>query len=199
MHASEPAALGLTESLDRLAAGDPAARVRLVDLCGMRILAHANRVLSAFPGSGQCSADDELIVSAARRLHAALVALDRAPPRLALALAAAMLKHVILEIVATRIAAAPAAGPAPAADHDSNRPRWVMFFGGVDRLPPLHRQVFHLVWFMGADPATVSRLTGRSPREVRRCWREARTTLARAVNPAPGSPHDDSCSFSAVA
>lgn len=193
--------LDVADSLRHFAAGDAAARERVVKICTLRIRAVANRMLSAHPGGGQCDADDEILVSTMERFHAVLTALDRAAPRFTLALAAAALKRVILELTARRIDSLHlAAGCGLPVASASTSSRWLVFFRSIDRLPPLHREVFHLVWFMGADPAVVSLLTGRSKRTVHRCWREARTTVAEVVREAdPTASTEESTSFVAVA
>lgn len=198
---SSDALLGLTDCLQKFAAGDQAARERLLDICGMRTRGIANRLLVMLPGGGQCDTDDEVLVSAAFRLRAVLTALGHAPPRLALALAVAGLRRVIFDVVARRsVDNRRTRGAARTITSATLRLRWTALFTAIDALPPLHREVFHLVWFLGADPRTVSRLTGRSTRTVRRCWRESRDAVAHVVEST--TPHGSSAdprSFSAVA
>lgn len=185
MHATERPSI--SGALERLAGGDDDARDALVDACESRMRALVNRMLSGVPGARQCEDDDQLLAAAATRLRLVFDPGLSAPMHSVIERTAAEIKHLLFEVAMTRLVrdAAPPAGPPPQPRRDEShaaRARCMAFLTAVDGLPCCQRQVFHLVWFMGADPEAVSRLTRRSPRTVRRLWREARDAVHEAVN-----------------
>ena len=59
--------------------------------------------------------------------------------------------------------------------------RWESFHRAVENLPEEHREVFKLVWYLGADRETAAKTLGLSVRTVGRRWQEARALVAQAV------------------
>jgi DNA-directed RNA polymerase specialized sigma24 family protein len=55
----------------------------------------------------------------------------------------------------------------------------------VERLPDESREVFHLVWYLGADQKTIATLVGCSERTVKTRWREAREAIRTALDAPP--------------
>ena len=56
-----------------------------------------------------------------------------------------------------------------------------MFHDVIDTLPTEQREVFHLVWYLGADQKTIARLLECSERTVKTRWREAREAVRQAL------------------
>ena len=145
---------------------------------------------------------DDVFQNAALRLHRAL-ARPGGPPRSVMALAAAELRRELLDL-ARRYA-----GPWSQASHhatnvirvaegsaverhdeqavvpDEGIERWTLFHEAIDGLPPDLREVFDLVWYVGADQKTIAGLLGCSERTVKSRWRDARVAVRAALGAAP--------------
>jgi RNA polymerase sigma-70 factor (ECF subfamily) len=72
-----------------------------------------------------------------------------------------------------------------AADAAEPLDRWEEFHAAVERLPDESREVFHLVWYLGADQKTIAGLVGCSERTVKTRWREAREAIRTALDAPP--------------
>lgn len=186
--------------LVRLAAGDLASRDRIVELCAARLRTLASRMLARFPRVRRWDDTDDVFQNAALRLHRALAELRPSSPRDVMALAATQVRRELLDLARRH------AGPlSPAARHATNLipaddanltafqvdraaaadepgDRWSAFHEAIDRLPPERREVFHLVWYLGADQRTIARLLGCSTRTVKSRWQEARAAVREALD-----------------
>jgi RNA polymerase sigma-70 factor (ECF subfamily) len=194
----------LAECLARLAAGDLAVRGRIIELCAGRLRRLAHRMLRRFPNVRRWDDTDDVFQNAALRLHRALGQLDSAAPRSVMALAATQLHRELIDLARKH------AGPASyAANHGTNvvrhgqdrddaprhvdraadaagpLDRWEEFHAAVERLPDESREVFHLVWYLGADQKTIATLVGCSERTVKTRWREAREAIRTALDVPP--------------
>jgi RNA polymerase sigma-70 factor (ECF subfamily) len=194
----------LAACLARLAAGDLAARDRIIELCAGRLRSLAHRMLRRFPNVRRWDDTDDVFQNAALRLHRALGQLDSAAPRSVMALAATQLHRELIDLARKH------AGPASyAANHGTNvvrhgqdrndaprhvdraadaaepLDRWEEFHAAVQRLPDESREVFHLVWYLGADQKTIAALVGCSERTVKTRWREARESIRTALDGPP--------------
>jgi RNA polymerase sigma-70 factor (ECF subfamily) len=188
------------ECLARLAAGDLSARDRIIDLCGDRIRHLAHRMLARFPNVRRWDDTDDVFQAAAMRLHRSLAKMPIDSPRDLLALAATEIRRELLDLA--RKHAGPESyaanhatnvlpvgpGRTTAARHvdglaapDTNLDRWTIFQDAVERLPDDTREVFHLVWFLGADQKTIAGLLDCSERTVKTRWREAREAVKAAL------------------
>lgn len=187
--------------LDRLVAGDPSARDRILELFATRLRALASRMLDRYPTVRRWDDTDDVFQNAALRLHRALGTLRPQSPHDVMMLAAAQVRRELLDLArryagpqshaahhATNLVAAdldPDAAPfhtdrspAPAASLD----RWSLFHAAVDGLPAESRELFHLVWYLGADQQTIARLLDCSARTVKTRWRAARDAVRRALD-----------------
>jgi RNA polymerase sigma-70 factor (ECF subfamily) len=63
--------------------------------------------------------------------------------------------------------------PAPRESLD----RWTLFHEAIASLCNDDREVFHLVWYLGADQQTIARLLDCSTRTVKHRWRRARESV----------------------
>lgn len=192
----------LAACLDRLAAGDLGARDEIIALCGDRLRTLAHRMLSRFPNVRRWDDTDDVFQNAALRLHRALAQLPIDSPRELMALAATQIHRELLDLA--RHHAGPSSyaanhgtnvvprGNAPGqslvhhvdriAAADEHLDRWSAFHEAIARLPAEQREIFHLVWHLGADQKTVARLLDCSERTVKSRWREIRAAVKTALD-----------------
>jgi RNA polymerase sigma-70 factor (ECF subfamily) len=159
-------------------------------------------MLARFPNVRRWEDTDDVFQNAALRLHRAL-ARPGGPPRSLMALAATELRRELLDLARRH------AGPWSQAAHhatnviraaegsavgrhdeqavvpDEGLDRWSLFHEAIDGLPPALREVFDLVWYVGADQKTIAGLLGCSERTVKSRWRDARMAVRAALEAAP--------------
>jgi RNA polymerase sigma factor (sigma-70 family) len=199
----------LSACLAGLAAGDPSARDRIIEVCSERLRVLAHRMLGRFPNVRRWNDTDDVFQNAAIRLHRTLGQITPASPADLLALAATHLHRELIDLA--RHHAGPlsyaanhgtnvirradgAADPvqvvdeAGATDAAAELERWSEFHAAIDALPPEHREVFHLTWYLGADQKTIAGLLGCSERTVKSRWRAAREAVRVAL---AGEPPQD--------
>jgi RNA polymerase sigma-70 factor (ECF subfamily) len=198
--ASEESFAGpLSQCLEDLAAGDLAARDRIIELCSGRLHALASRMLSRFPSVRRWDDTDDVFQNAVMRLHRALGTLRVGSPREIMALAATQVHRELIDLARRH------AGPGSyAANHQTNAfklgesgfrqhvdaavepadelDRWTLFHEAIEGLSAERREVFDLVWYLGADQKTIARLVGCSERTVKSRWREAREAVRKALD-----------------
>jgi len=201
-----PGGASLAAALERLAAGDMSARERIIELVADRLRRLARRLLARFPRVSRWDDTDDVFQNALLRLHRTL-ARPGGPPRSVMALAAAELKRELLDLArkyagpwshashhATNTIRGPDGCVVGAHDREAPGPesdldRWTRFHEVIAALPPSQREVFDLVWYVGADQSAIAALLGCSPRTVRVRWREARDAVRFAMGGrTPGSP-----------
>ena len=91
-----------------------------------------------------------------------------------------------------------ATGSHPIDDHSNSRhpqderhdtattiDRWTRFHQAVEMLSPEQKEVFQLVWYLGADQKTIADLVGCSVRTVKSRWRGARESIRATLNDEP--------------
>lgn len=199
MDADVPLPPAVADCIGRLAAGDLAARDQIIELCADRLRQLAHRLLSGFPNVRRWEDTDDVFQAAAMRLHRTLGQIPIDSPRTLFALAATAVRRELIDLARRH------AGPESyAANHgtnvirraavstgyryvdevaapDASLDRWTMFQETIDSLPDDAREVFHLVWFLGAEQKTIAALLGCSERTVKSRWREARETVKAAL------------------
>lgn len=204
----DPAAPEIAACLDRLASGDLAARDRIIEVSSERLRTLARRMLARFPNVRRWDDTDDVFQNAAMRLHRALGQVQPDSPRAIMALAATQLHRELIDLARRH------AGPMSfAANHATNVPgnatdqptgrddaspavpvaaspddsldRWTLFHEAIAALPGELREVFHLVWYLGAEQKTIARLLGCSERTVKSRWREARERVRTALGGQP--------------
>lgn len=190
----------LAAALERLAAGDLAARDRILELSIDRLRLLARRMLGRFPAVRRWDQTDDVLSGALMRLHRALGALRPGSPRSLMALAVTALKRELLDLARHH------AGPRSyAANHDTNAgpdgrlrveaagaaadrdDRWTAFHDAIAALPEPQREVFGLVWYLGADQRRVAEVMGCSERTVKSRWHDARLAVRQALDGLPPS------------
>ena len=197
----ETISAALAECLQRLERGDLSARDRIIELCSNRLHALAHRMLGRYPGVRRWEDTDDVFQNAVMRLHRALGAMQFDSPRSIMALAATQLHRELIDLARRHAGPASYAAnhgtnvmPQAAADdgpehyidnesaNDSNLDRWTLFHEAIANLPEDDREVFHLVWYLGADQKTIATLLDCSERTVKYRWRSAREAVRAALD-----------------
>jgi RNA polymerase sigma-70 factor (ECF subfamily) len=197
----------LAECLQRLERGDLTARDRIIELCAGRLRELAHRMLARFPGVRRWEDTDDVFQNAAMRLHRALGAMQFDSPRSIMALAATQLHRELIDLARRHAGPASYAAnhgtnvmPLPAADSgaeqyinqtpdsETNLDRWALFHEAIGNLPQDQREVFHLVWYLGANQKTIATLLDCSERTVKYRWRSAREAVRAALDGKPPQP-----------
>lgn len=154
-------------------------------------------MIAGFPNVRRWDDTDDVFQEAAIRLDRSLRQMNLTTPRDVFAIAATQVHRVLLDLARRHAGpmsfAANHASVSDPADDPVDRAaaprvdldRWTAFHEAVERMPARQREVFHLVWHMGCDQETVSRLTGRSIRTVKRDWRECREAIRQSLGDEP--------------
>ena len=186
-----------------VAAGDEAAiRVRLFEIAYARMQALAHRMIRGYPQVRRWDETDDVVQSAALRLHRALETVELRDARHLLRLTALEIRRELLDLARKH------AGPESAAAHhetnvlatadgvvmkvdlatdeaaepaDRLEP-WTRLHDAVAALDADDRELFDLVWFLGATQHDIATLTGASPRTVRRRWESIKHQLVKALD-----------------
>jgi RNA polymerase sigma factor (sigma-70 family) len=204
MNTDDTISAALAECLQRLERGDLSARDRIIELCSGRLHALAHRMLGRYPGVRRWEDTDDVFQNAAMRLHRALGAMQFDSPRSIMALAATQLHRELIDLARRHAGPSSYAAnhgtnvmPQAAADHgpeqyidqspsgDTNLDRWTLFHDAISNLPDDQREVFHLVWYLGADQKTIATLLDCSERTVKYRWRSAREAVRAALDGKP--------------
>jgi RNA polymerase sigma-70 factor (ECF subfamily) len=200
MDSDDTLASDLADCLDRLAAGDAAARDRILELTQARLRVLAHRLLHRFPQVRRWEETDDVLQNASLRLHRALAEVHPGSARDLLALAARQIHRELIDLA--RKHAGPRAyggnhgtNVAPGEDRsfplhhvelaatpDEGIDRWTAFHDAVSSLPAADREVFDCVWYMGCNQRTAARLLACSERTVKSRWRNARNALRAALD-----------------
>ena len=200
MNTDDTISAALAECLQRLERGELSARDRIIELCSSRLHALAHRMLGRYPGVRRWEDTDDVFQNAAMRLHRALGAMQFDSPRSIMALAATQLQRELIDLARRHagpssyaanhgtnvMPQAAANGPDQYIDHspasDTNLDRWTLFHEAIGNLPEDQREVFHLVWYLGADQKTIATLLDCSERTVKYRWRSAREAVRAALD-----------------
>jgi RNA polymerase sigma factor (sigma-70 family) len=196
----DPLLAPLADCLERMAAGDPLARDRILEIVAGRLRTLAHRMLARFPAVRRWDDTDDVFQNAALRLHRSLGQMQLDSPRSVLALVATHVKRELLDLARRHTGPASSAanhatnvfraGNAAvhhverAADEPDDADRWEAFHAAIDALPPEPREVFHFVWYLGLDQKSIARLLGCSERTVKYRWRAAREAVRAALGNA---------------
>jgi RNA polymerase sigma factor (sigma-70 family) len=193
----------LAGCLERLANGDDSAREDILEVCNGRLRELSSRLLGKFAKVRRWDNTDDVAQNAAMRLYRALGDTVPDSPRGLMGLMATQIQRELIDLARKH------AGPMSyAQNHDTNvrdgmnggvavvdeaedvgdgleeeipLERWETFHKAVENLPDEHREVFKLVWYLGADRETAAKTLGLSVRTVGRRWLEARELVAQAV------------------
>lgn len=194
----------IADCLSRLAAGDDAARTTILEICDERIHELSQRLLRDFASVRRWDDTNDVAQNAALRLYRALGQTVPDSPRGLMGLMATQVERELLDLARKH------AGPLSyASNHGTNvldgtsgalvfvvdetpeyatdddlvpLERWEAFHRAVENLSADQREVFKLVWYLGADKPSVARTLGLSLRTVERRWQEARALVATALD-----------------
>lgn len=191
--------------LERLADGTAdahAIRSELFDIAYARMQTLASRMIRGFPTVRRWDDTADVVQAAALRLHRALADVDLRDPRHLLRLAALQIRRELLDLARRHSspesfaahhetnAIVTADGVVMQVDRAADRvdetidrlESWTRLHDAVASLPDEERELFDLVWFMGATQHDIATLSGSSPRTVRRRWDEIKRRLVTALN-----------------
>lgn len=192
----------LEEALSRLTRGDPEARNELVVIACERMRDVAHRMLRGFPRVRRFDETDDVVQNAALRLYKTLASLHPSSSEHFINLACTHIRRELIDLARKH------AGPESyAANHETNYVRqddrdlakidavashtadslgaldnWTRFHEAAAQLPDEERELFHLVWYMGAKQAEAARILGCSTRTIKRHWDSVKTLLDRSLN-----------------
>lgn len=192
----------LARCLSRLASGDASARDEILEVCNDRLRKLSSRLLGKFARVKRWEDTGDIAQNAALRLYRALAETVPDSPRGLMGLMATQIQRELIDL--TRKYAGPMSY---AANHGTNvrdgadgdvflvdeaederdqnddipLGRWESFHAAVESLPQEHREVFKLVWYLGADRESAAKTLGMSIRTVGRRWLEARELVTEAL------------------
>jgi RNA polymerase sigma-70 factor (ECF subfamily) len=195
----------LASCLERLAAGDDAARDEILELCQERLRILSHRLLGKFARVRRWDNTDDVAQNAAMRLHRALGQTVPESPRGLMGLMATQIQRELIDLARKH------AGPQSwASNHDTNAglegraaecrveeaasndaareeipiERWEEFHAAIEALPGDLREVFRMVWYLGLDRESAAAAMGCSIRTLGRMWQEARERVREALEQA---------------
>ena len=191
------------DCLRDLAVGDDTARERILELCQERLRHLTQRMLRGFPSVKRWEDTDDVYQNAILRLYRCLGEVTIESPREIMALAATQIHRELIDLA--RHHAGPMSfganhvtGSHPIDDHSNSRhpqderhdtattiDRWTRFHQAVEMLSSEQKEVFQLVWYLGADQKTIADLVGCSVRTVKNRWRGARESIRATLNDEP--------------
>jgi RNA polymerase sigma factor (sigma-70 family) len=195
----------LEECLAKLAAGDESARVKILEVCQLRLHELAHRLLGRkFSKVRRWDDTDDVAQNAALRLYRALAETVPDSTRGLMGLVATQIRRELIDLARKH------SGPMSyAANHGTNvmdgrdgpvhvvdyaedtgdeeevpLERWEQFHAWVEKLPEDQREVFSLIWYLGVDQEAAAKALGCSLRTVSRRWQEAREAVRAALDQA---------------
>jgi RNA polymerase sigma-70 factor (ECF subfamily) len=197
--ASHPAQLQTW--LDRVQAGDAAARAELLGHACERLRRLTRKMLKGFAGVQRWEQTDDVLQNALLRLWKALQVVTPGSIREFYGLATLQIRRELIDL-ARQYYGPQGAGanyaskgggdssaetPQAAADkpdttyEPSRLAAWSEFHQQVDALPAEEREVFDLVWYQGVTQAEAAALLGISEATLKRRWWSARRRLHEAL------------------
>lgn len=191
----------LQSCLDRLRAGEVAARDELIGGACERLTRLARKMLRADGRLRRWEETDDVLQTSLLRLHRALGSTVPGSPREFFRLAALQIRRELIDLARHYY------GPeGAAAHHDTQAPqhhsdpdqnaapepadhtlepgqlaRWTEFHAQIDALPEDERDVFDLVWYQGLTHADAAALLQVSTKTVQRRWQAACLRLHDAL------------------
>jgi RNA polymerase sigma-70 factor (ECF subfamily) len=186
--------------VDRMRAGDLAARDELLRAVGNRLERLAHKMLGRFPSVRRWAETGDVLQTAALRLLRALEQVRPTSVRGFFGLAAEQMRRELLDLarhfhgphgLAARHESGVLGDPTHAggldppdrAEPPDELERWSTFHEEVARLPAEGREVVGLIFYHGWTQAAVAELLQVSERTVRRRWESALLTLHGAIGP----------------
>jgi RNA polymerase sigma-70 factor (ECF subfamily) len=207
--ADAAATVHLQRCLDRLQAGEAAARDELLDRACGRLTHLTRRLLKDHPSVRRWEETGDVLQNALLRLCRALQGEVPTSVRGFFRLSATVIRRELIDLArhyygpqglgahhASHLdqdrsdAASPAQEPAERTHEPSELAMWGEFHQQVEALPEDEREVFDLLWYQGLSQGEAAELLGVSERTVQRRWQAARVAVFRALH---GGPPESSC------
>ncbi len=203
---NDPSAEPLQEWIDRLRAGDPAARDELLRRSGERLRKLARKMLRQdFRRLSRWEDTNDVLQNALLRLLRALETVPPDSPADFFRLAARQIRRELFDLArrhygpegvgANHATNAGQEGPdrTPSASRDpgtetyapDHLEAWGDFHRLVEELPAEERDVFDLLWYQGQTQAEAARVLGVSVPTVKRRWLAARLSLQERLKNWP--------------
>jgi RNA polymerase sigma-70 factor (ECF subfamily) len=187
----------LQAAIDRLLAGDQAARGELVEHASRRLLRLTRQMLKGFSRLKRWEETDDVCQNAMMRLLKALQEVTPHSTREFLALAALQIRRELLDLArkyygpegiganqASHILRDDSNGTPAAlsnkADSTMEPDRlaiWTEFHRRIDALPEEEREMFDVLWYQGLTQGEAATLLGISLATLKRRWQSARLRL----------------------
>ncbi len=183
--------------LERMRAGDRAARDELLrGFCG-RLERLARKMLRRFPAVHRWAQTDDVLQNSLMRLLRALEQVQPGTTTEFFGLAAAQMRRELLDLArqyrgprgaqAAPDDSAATEGPAAPADDARDLERWCAFHEEVEKLPAEEREVVSLVFYHGWSQAEVAELFQVTVRTVQRRWQSALLKLQHILGTGDAS------------
>ena len=185
--------------IDRMRAGDPAARDELIGQACERLRRLTRKMLKGFARVKRWELTDDVLQNALLRLWGALREVQPRSAREFYALAALQIRRELIDLARKYygpegIGANQASNPGPdssanmaavdRADSTQEPSRlavWTELHQRVDRLPEPEREVFDLLWYQELTQVEAAKVLGVSDDTVRRRWRAARLRIGEML------------------
>ena len=186
--------------IDKVLAGDEAARCALLDHACDRLLRLTRKMFHARPELRRWTQTDDVLQDALLRLHRALSDVKPESVRHFFNLAAVMIRRTLLDLAKHHLGphgqganhhtdGQPADDDGgslhetpDAADEPSDLEGWSAFHVQVEALPDEEREVLGLLFYEGLTQEDTAKVLGISLRTVKRRWQSARCRLYDAFN-----------------
>jgi RNA polymerase sigma factor (sigma-70 family) len=186
--------------LDGWAGGDVAARDRLLDRAGQRLLALTRRMLRGYPHLRRWEQTDDVFQSAVLRLYRSLG--DVRPDSIGqfFGLATTQIRRTLIDLARHHFGPEGVAGRHQSDVGGSHRPNapsdsdpacvdeppetldaWARFHEAVEALPPDERDVFSVIWYGEATQKEAAELLGVTERTILRRLVRARLLLHESL------------------
>ncbi len=187
--------------IDRLRAGDEAARKELINCACERLTRLTRKMLRNYPRVRRWELTDDVLQNAAMRLYRSLADVRPASVADFFRLAALNIRRELCDLARhyygpqgggakhatparTRNVDSGSRDPLEQSDPsgDPNRlAAWSEFHQQIEALPEDEREMFDLLWYQGLSQAEAAELLHTSVRTIKRRWQSARLKLHEAL------------------
>ena len=191
----------LQRCLDRLRAGDEAARDELLQSACARLSRLTHNMLQDYPGVRRWEETDDVLQNALLRLWRALHEVTPSSVRDFCRLAALQIRSELIDLARhyqgqnggkeQQATAGPGSGSESTPPSVYEKPNsscepsrlaiWSEFHQQVEALPEAEKEAFDLLWYQGLSQAEAATLLQVDVRTVKRRWQAARLKLARVL------------------
>jgi RNA polymerase sigma factor (sigma-70 family) len=178
--------------IDRLNAGDGAARAELVKSAYPRLLEVVGKRLNHFARVARWEQVEDVTQEAALKLWGALKDISPRTVGEFWVMAGEHVRRVLLDLIRhhfgpqrlaayTEIRLGAAPEPVDARIDPANLDRWTALHEQIDQLPQEERSIVMAVWYGGLSLAAAARVFGISPDTAQRRWKAARVRLRHVL------------------